>query len=138
MTVYIVIDFRKYGKLQVLFALLCCLTTIYLYPLIIPIPVLPQILMTVVNAYVISKIFELDFKFCLKRLIILCFGIVLIMEAIYYFVVCNYFNVNFYMSSDIISRFIITLPFRLVEFILIYCYKKVSDKLCLKCGSSVK
>lgn len=128
MTVYIVIDFRKYGKLQVLFALLCCLTTIYLYPLIIPIPVLPQILMTVVNAYVLSKIFELDFKFCLKRVAVLCFGIALISEAVYYMMVKTIGIIDIFNMNVILDRFLYAIPIRIVELTVIYLYKKVSDK----------
>lgn len=127
MTVYIVIDFRKYGKLQVLFALLCSLFVIYVYPIMIPLPVLPQILMLLVNAYVLSKIFELDFKFCLKRIAILYFGITLVCEAGFFAITKSIFNVNPFVESSNINRFLYGIPIRIIELILILFYKKVSD-----------
>lgn len=131
MTVYIVIDFRKYGKGKILTALLCCLATIYLYPKFIPLPIVPQILMTVVNAYVLSKLFNLEFKFCLKRIIALFLYFMLIIETPILLIYKYIIHIDFMSIRSVIDMFIMGIPVRILEIVSISSFKK-SDIVDLK------
>lgn len=105
-----------------------CTFTVGIYPMLISIPVLLQLIFCAVNAYIISSIFDLKYMECLKRLLILGFVIMLLCEVMTYIVVLNVFNFNaFTLQVDTMQKFIYGLPTRVIELLLIYTFKRTVD-----------
>lgn len=128
MCVFICVNLnRNVAVSKFVLAWFLCTLTIYLYPIMIPIPIMGQIVSCMVNAFIISSIFELDYKSCVRRIVILYFLILLLCDMIWYFISVNIFDFNPVKETNIFNILKLSIPVRLVEILLIFLYKKVAD-----------
>lgn len=129
MCIFICINLnRNVAVSKFISAWVLCTLTIYLYPIMIPVPIIGQVISCIVNAYIVSRIFEMDYKFCIKRIAILYFVITLLCEVATYIISVQLLKFNPYTSSvDTIHKFLMGIPIRISELLLIYFYKKVVE-----------
>jgi hypothetical protein len=116
MCVYICVNLNKNVTVsKFVLAWFLCTLTIYVYPIIIGIPIFVQLVSCIVNAFIISSIFGLKYKECVKRIFILYFIILLLIDMLGYFISVNLFSFNPVKEEDIFSIVKYSSPVRLIE-----------------------
>jgi hypothetical protein len=128
MCVYICVNLNKNVTVsKFVLAWFLCTFTIYVYPIIIPMPVIPQILACMVNIYIISNMYNLNILKCVLNIFVVYFVIGLVCDISYYALAVKMFNFNPLFEASILKVFLYSLPMRIAQLLLIFLYKKVVD-----------
>lgn len=119
-------SFGKYGKARILLSFILLTLIIYLLPMIIIVPIVPQIMMVTLSAIVIAKNFNKNLYNCIFSITI-CVIAMIVIEVVFYIIVSNVFSIEIFTMPNSVDRFLISFPARICELGMAYIINKYNN-----------